>query len=57
MQQIAILNYATGKVDIYTTDESVDAEEYITVYLGLSLNDVLYMSKPGIIPVTIYSDD
>ena len=57
MQQIAILNYATGTVDIYTTDESADAEEYITINLGLRLNDILYMSKPGIIPVTIYSDD
>lgn len=57
MQQIAILDYVTGKVDIYTTDESIDAEDYIATELGLNFDDILYMNRPGIIPVIIHSND
>jgi len=57
MQQIAIFDYVSGKIEIFTTDESIDAEDFIVDELGLSLNDVCYMSKPGIIPVVIHCDD
>lgn len=57
MQQIIILNYTTCTADIYTIDYSTDIEEFIIDELGLGIEDVCYMSKPGIIPITIHSND
>lgn len=57
MQQVIILNFNLGRVDVYTIDFSDDAEDFITDELGLSLNDVCYMTKSNIIPITIHCDD
>lgn len=57
MQQIIILNYTTCTADVYTIDYSTDIEEFIIDELGLDIENVCYMSKPGIIPITIHSDD
>ena len=57
MQQIAIFNYVTCSVDVYTTDSSIDAEDFIINELGLNIDDVCYMSRPGVIPVVIHCDD
>lgn len=57
MQQIAIFNYVTSSIDVYTLDSSVDAEEFITDELELDIDDVCYMTKPDIIQITIHCDD
>lgn len=56
MQQIVILDYIVGRVDIYTLDSSEDPEEFIVNTLGLHLDDVSWMSKDDIIPVEIHCD-
>lgn len=57
MQQIAIFNYVTSSIDVYTIDSSIDAEEFIIHELGMDLEDVCYMTKPDIIQITIHCDD
>jgi len=57
MQQVVILNFNLCRVDVYTIDSSDDAEDFITDELGLSLNDVCFMTKPDIIPIAIHCDD
>jgi len=57
MQQIAILNYEIGRIDVYTIDESIDAEDFIVNELKLDIDDVCYMSRPGVMPITIHCDD
>lgn len=57
MQQIAIFNYVTCSIDVYTMDSSVDAEDFIIDELGLDIEDVCYMTKPDIIRITIHCDD
>lgn len=57
MQQIAICNYITCSIDVYTVDSSVDAEDFIIDELGLDIEDVCYMTKPDIIRITIHCDD
>jgi len=57
MQQVVILNFNLCRVDVYTIDSSDDAEDFITGELGLSLDNVYYMTKPDIIPITIHCDD
>jgi len=56
MQQIIILDYSVGRVDIYTLDSSEDPEEFIVNTLGLNLGDVSWMSKDDIIPIEIHCD-
>lgn len=56
MQQIVILDYIVGRVDIYTLDSSEDPEEFIVNTLGLHLDDVSWMSRDDIIPVEIHCD-
>ena len=57
MQQIAIFNYVTCSIDVYTIYSSVDAEDFIIDELGLDIEDVCYMTKPDIIQITIHCDD
>ena len=57
MQQIAIFNYATSSIDVYTMDSSIDAEEFIIHELGLNLDEVCYMTKPDIIQITVHCDE
>lgn len=56
MQQIVILDYIVGRVDIYTLDSSEDPEEFIVNTLGLHLDDISWMSRDDIIPVEIHCD-
>ena len=56
MQQIAVLDYSVGRVDIYTLDFSEDPEEFIVNTLGLNLDEVSWMSKDDVIPVEIHCD-
>ncbi len=56
MQQIVILDYSVGRVDIYTLDSSEDPEEFIVNTLGLNLDNISWMSKDDIIPVEIHCD-
>ena len=57
MQQVAILNYVTGSIDVYTIDSSIDIEDFIIDELELDIEDICYMTKPNIIQITIHCDD
>jgi hypothetical protein len=57
MQQIAIFNYVTCSIDVYTIDSTKDIGKFIIDELGLSPEDFYYMTKPGTIQITIHANE
>jgi len=56
MQQIVILDYVLGRVDIYTLYNGINPETYITEVLNLNLNNINWMSRGYVIPLEVHCD-
>lgn len=58
MQQVAIINYNTGAIDIYPYPDNYPGyvDDWITEkFPNLSPNDYYWIHKHGIVPVTIHA--
>jgi hypothetical protein len=55
MQQVAVLNFAVGEVEVYTIDDGIDAEDFLVDELDLSLDEICWMVHDGVMPITIHA--
>ena len=52
MQQVVILNYTLGRIDVYTLDQE-DPEDFVDS-LNIKGSDYYWLAMDGIIPIEIH---
>lgn len=53
MQQVAVTDYVSGSIDIYTIPDDVDVQEWLEDN-GLVNEDCFFVTNHPIVPITVH---